>query len=55
VRAARCPSTRSAHTQEMKEPRSRQRAVLVGFGLIGVVLALTWVVLYLTAGAASSP
>ena len=38
-----------------KELRSWQRAVLVGLGLIGVVLALTWVVLYLNAGATSAP
>jgi ABC-type transporter Mla subunit MlaD len=36
------------------EPRSSQRAVLVGLVLIGVALALTWLVLYLTAGASSS-
>jgi hypothetical protein len=42
-------------TQDVEEPRSRQRAILVGVGVIGVVLALTWVVLYLTAGASSSP
>jgi hypothetical protein len=46
----------SLHTQEMKkELRSRQRATLVGLGLIGVVLVLTWVVLYLNAGATSAP
>ena len=38
-----------------KELRSRQRAILVGLGLIGVLLALTWVVLYLDAGATSAP
>ena len=48
-------SPRNTHTQEMKpEPRSRQRVIFVGLGLIGVVLALTWVVLYLNAGATSS-
>ena len=35
--------------------RSRHRAVLVGLGLVGIVLALTWVVLYLAAGATSAP
>jgi hypothetical protein len=38
-----------------KELRSSYRAFLVVVGLIGVVLALTWVVLYLTAGATSAP
>ena len=38
-----------------KELRSWQRAVLVGLALIAVVLALTWVVLYLNAGARSAP
>ena len=47
---------RSAHTLDMKRGLGpRQRSILVGLGLIGVVLALTWVVLYLNAGATSAP
>jgi hypothetical protein len=38
-----------------KDLWSRRRSILVGLGLIGIVLALTWVVLYLNAGATSAP
>lgn len=49
-------SVRCAHTRQVKKDHwSRQRFILVGSGLIVVVLALTWLVLYLNAGATSSP
>lgn len=47
---------RRAHTPEVeKGVWSRQRLVFVGSALVGVVLVVTWVVLYLTAGDTSAP
>jgi flagellar motor component MotA len=56
IRSTMPMRVRSAHTREMKKDLwSRQRTILVGLGLIGAVLGLTWVVLYLNAGATSAP
>jgi hypothetical protein len=50
------PMSVRAQTREMKKDLwSKQRSILVGLGLIGIVLALTWVVLYLNAGSTSAP
>ena len=60
VRSRRDPcghamSVPRAHTRAMrKDLRPEQRTLLVACGLIGVVLALTWLLLYLNAGDTSA-
>ena len=44
-----------AHTRAVgKHLRPRQRLLLVAWGLVGVGLALTWLLLYLNAGDTSA-